>query len=468
MANDGRSGPRPDDDSSRPTLTVVADTGDGVGLGHLARAVALAEAWTDLHGQAQLVAADVPPGWRRRLEAEGVAVATEPPAGPADWLVLDGYGLRPPGPGGGSRLLHVRDGAFGPDGTADLVVDPNLAAAHAGGPLRLAGPRYGLLRRPFRRPLDRAGHPLDPPEPGGDRPTVVVVLGGRPGPAARRLADAVAADRRLAPAEVRVLSGDADTARVAAGATVALSAAGSTVLELCALGVPSVLVVAADNQDPVAGAAEGAGVAVSLGPLGLCRPGDAASAVLAVAGDPGRRLAMRRRGLDLVDGWGALRVATAMRAALVACRPATVADAETLWRWSNDPDTRRWSLRSDPIPWEEHRRWLAALLGDPRRRLYMAVDHRDVPLGQVRLEPEGPPDRLAISVALDPDRRGHGWAGAVIVAGLDRYGVDVPDGPPRVVARIKPDNRASVRAFVGADFAPESATDDLVVLARPR
>lgn len=464
---DGASPAEPEE-SDRPTLVALADTGDGVGLGHLARAVALVEAWTDLHGQAHLVAAEVPFGWRRHLEAEGVAVATEPPDGPAHWLVLDGYGLRPPGPAGGSRLLHVRDGAFGPDGTADGVVDPNLTAAGAGGSLRLAGPRYGLLRRPFRRHLDPAGQPLEPPEPGGDRPTVVVVMGGRPGPAARHLADAVAADPRLAPAEVRVLSGDADTARVAAGATVALSAAGSTVLELCALGVPSVLVVAADNQGPVAEAAEGAGVAVSLGPLGVCRPADAASAVLAVAGDPGRRLAMRRRGLDLVDGWGALRVATAMRAALVTCRPATVADAETLWRWSNDPDTRRWSFRSDPISWEEHRRWLAALLGNPRRRLYVAVDHRGVPLGQVRLEAEGPPDQLAISVALDPDRRGHGWAGAVVLAGVDRYGIDVPDGPPRVVARIKPDNRASVRAFVGADFAPDSATDDLVVLARPR
>lgn len=48
-------------------------------------------------------------------------------------------------------------------------------------------------------------------------------------------------------------------------------------------------------------------------------------------------------------------------------REAAAADAELLYQWANDPDTRRWSFSTGPIPWGGHVEWLDRVLTDPDR-----------------------------------------------------------------------------------------------------
>ena len=118
----------------------------------------------------------------------------------------------------------------------------------------MAGTRFALLRRPFRH---RPSRP-----PGGHR--IVVLLGGSPSDASLafaasvidRLPSSLAVDvvsnRRL-PTQRKLAHNDwlADVRPVLERATIALSAAGSTVWELCATGVVPVIFAAAANQQPV-------------------------------------------------------------------------------------------------------------------------------------------------------------------------------------------------------------------------
>ena len=52
-------------------------------------------------------------------------------------------------------------------------------------------------------------------------------------------------------------------------------------------------------------------------------------------------------------------------------RRAGMADAETLFRWRNDPEVRENSFRTQPIPHEEHIAWLKAALRDAAQEIYI-------------------------------------------------------------------------------------------------
>ncbi len=92
-------------------------------------------------------------------------------------------------------------------------------------------------------------------------------------------------------------------------------------------------------------------------------------------------------------------------------RKATEADAEILFRWRNEPETRANSFHTEPIPYEEHVAWLTAALQNPSQEIYIFCDG-DVPIGQVRLSTEG--DVATISYGIDVAYRAQGYGQAML------------------------------------------------------
>src|SRR5437762_13940452 len=83
-------------------------------------------------------------------------------------------------------------------------------------------------------------------------------------------------------------------------------------------------------------------------------------------------------------------------------REARMADADLLWRWANDRETRANSFTSSPIPYEEHVSWLAQRLGSDTTRIWIFSDG-DAPVGQVRIDISGAIAEIGITVA--PEHR---------------------------------------------------------------
>jgi len=443
-----------------PTLVVVPRHGPGVGAGHLARDLALAQAWVAGGGRARIAADDpLPAGWAERYAAAGIEAVAVGEAG-GDVAVLDGVAPRSVPAVPGRRVLVVDDHGRRPTlDDADGVLDANLGAEAAPrAPLRsgaraLLGPRYALLRTDVV-----AARPASAPDRTAPPRRLLVALGGDPAPAVTALAEAVLARPEVAALglEVVPLRGMSDVGAVLAGVDLALSAAGSTTWELCAHGVPAVLVAVADDQGPVARGAAAAGVAVDAGTLGAVTPDAVAAHLVALAVDPSRRAALAEAGHGLVDGHGARRVATALRASTLTLTPAGPGDAELVWRWANDPATREASFDSDPIEWEVHRRWFAARLDRGDAPLWIARDPEGQAVGQARLDP-APEGAVEIGLVVAPERRGQGWAAPLIAAAVERAfagGPDLAAPPARITARVRPDNDRSARAFVAADFDP--------------
>jgi UDP-2,4-diacetamido-2,4,6-trideoxy-beta-L-altropyranose hydrolase len=294
------------------------------------------------------------------------------------------------------------------------------------------GPRYALLRREFSQVPDRRAR-----QSAG--PRVLITLGGDPD--AEELSSVVAAVRSVVPEGAIEIAGGArsDMAEVMSHVDVAVSAAGSTAWELCALGVPSLLIAVSPNQTGVAAALDRAGAAVRT------TMDDVSRDLAALLADDSRRSALSSRARTVTDGRGARRVVAALRVSELSVREAGMEDAGLLLQWANDPDTRRHSFHSDDIEDDEHLVWLTGVLADPARALVI-VEDAGAPIGQVRLDVP-PADVVAtVSMALAPTSRGRGLGPSVLRIGVrELRRLTGWRGP--IHASIKSTNEASLATF---------------------
>lgn len=123
-------------------------------------------------------------------------------------------------------------------------------------------------------------------------------------------------------------------------------------------------------------------------------------------------------------------------------------DVARLLEWRNDPDTRRWSRSSDPIAADEHDAWFERVLDDRSTRLWVAESEGE-PVAQVRVGPRS--DGAAeVHVTVAPGARGRGVGAAAIMQAAGRALAE--PGLELLLAHVKPEHSASLRAFARAGF----------------
>jgi UDP-2,4-diacetamido-2,4,6-trideoxy-beta-L-altropyranose hydrolase len=317
-----------------PRALLCADCGSGVGLGHLERMLALADA---LKPDVEVVLL-VPQGdqaLHQRVTDRGHAVI----AAPGDAanrvesmvetvasfaaVVLDGYvfdvalqrRLRTRAP-----LVVVDDLQLPVD--CDLAVNPSPGGEDlrpAGATTFLGGAAYALIRAAIVGARDLAIR-------GGREPRTVLVSTGATDLA--EIGSAVTADllardgtvevmRVIGPdsgsparnhgSRERLLVAPPDLAHALATCTVYVGAAGTTAVQAACVGTPAVITAAVPNQETQAKALACAGCAV------VADTAQMAGACLSLLDDPDARATMATRGRALVDGLGAARVAEAIR-----------------------------------------------------------------------------------------------------------------------------------------------------------
>lgn len=431
--------------TARPEMWV--DPSPGPGAGHLARTLALVQAWTDLRGDVVAVDRGMPSSWRDQFALEG-PVAADPPGADCDVIVVDGYDAAPRAltlkrqcPD--ALLVAIDDHSLASIQDPDVVIDQNLGARadRYRSEVVLVGPDYALLRREFRttpRPSVRK-----PPT----FPRLLLAAGGSPPPAVSEWLDEIGVllSHRVEPVALR---GITDVPELLTSIDFAVSAAGSTMLELCWAGVPAAVFSWADNQRPVAEAVQSAAIGLDLGDWSKCSAKAAANRIEQLLDRPERVGAAATRARGIVDGRGAERVAVRLRSELLDVREATGEDVDNYFEWANDPVVRAASFHPETIRRVDHDVWFEDRLADPDVWLYV-VERRGEPVAQVRIETEGGPVGM---VDVSVSERGSGWGAPAISRALRHLAAHAP--VERVVAEIRLENRASASAFERAGFAP--------------
>ncbi len=155
-----------------------------------------------------------------------------------------------------------------------------------------------------------------------------------------------------------------DMAALCAVADLAIGAGGVAALERCCLGLPSLALSLAANQEPGLAALEAAGAVQRLGAVEDWIAAALAAEIERLIGDERALLSLSERSVALVDGRGAARCAAVIAGPSIALRRAALDDARRLLDWRNDDSVRLVSLNSAPIAWSDHLAWLQRKLAD--------------------------------------------------------------------------------------------------------
>lgn len=470
------------------------DAAPELGAGHAYRCLTLAESLTrlgwDCTGIANREAADTVPALRDH-PALKLRIGGHADAQPADLLVVDHYGLEAGWEAGcrsWAKSVLVIDDLADRRHDCDLLLDQTFgreAADYAGlVPDRcrvLAGSGYTLLRPAFARAraasLARRGETpelrrilvsLGATDP--DNHSLIALQGiaesGLPvavdvvlGSAAPHLA---AVRRQIAgmPQSVRLHLDIGNMEELMGAADLAIGAAGTSTWERCCLGLPSLLMVIADNQRQIAEAVSAAGAARLLAGPRDSLAGQVAAALRDLAGDPDALRGLSARAAEICDGRGCDRLGLALQTPgrardgrPVALRLAAAADEARILDWQRHPTTRRYA-RNPAVPSaEEHRRWFAARLADPDCLLTIIILD-GVPAGMLRLDPledkggaKGVP-AYEVSILVEPDRRGLGIA-LEALRFLRRWQAGAV-----IAATVLAGNEPSAALFRGAGYVP--------------
>jgi UDP-2,4-diacetamido-2,4,6-trideoxy-beta-L-altropyranose hydrolase len=297
--------------------------------------------------------AETPPSLEARLVSEGVEISRVPAAAGsmedaeqttilaqrerADWLVLDGYQFGADYQHlvkrAGLSLVSVDDYGHASHYYADIVLNQNIHASDALYASRepytrlLLGPRYILLRREFwrwrswQREIVSSAHRILVTFGGGDPGNITrqaiaafcemgvdeseaTVLVGASNPYFEELKQSI----RHSALSIRLERNLPDVPEVMAWADLAISAAGSTCWEMAYMGLPSIVLVLADNQLPIAESLERAEVVVNLGWSGTGSQVSISAALRELARNEPLRRKLSDAGKQLVDGNGSRRL----------------------------------------------------------------------------------------------------------------------------------------------------------------
>lgn len=335
-------------------LLIRADANTAIGSGHVMRCLALAQAWQERGESVTFVCSDdLPEALQTKLLSESMNVellnvvwGSRQDADcfieiagrlNATTVVVDGYHFGSDYQrwlkDAGLRLLFIDDNGHADHYYADWVLNQNIHADESLYRNRetytklLLGTSYALLRREFwawrnwKREIPEVAQNIlitmggaDPDNvtlrvlesiittPHAERLNIRVVVGG-----SNPHLDTLLSFVESSDVSIEILHNVSNMPELMAWADIAISAGGSTVWELCMMGLPSLLIVTADNQRLIVQKLSNRFVCVDLG---WCTDTTTQLRVLFLhLYSKSERQSLSKKAHKLVDGFGAKRVA---------------------------------------------------------------------------------------------------------------------------------------------------------------
>lgn len=482
-------------------LIIRADASSTIGVGHVMRCIALAQAWQASGGEAVFCSRELPSFLSDRLKDEGFQTAEIHNAMgslqdandlvniarklAATAVVLDGYQFdseyqRYLGDNDFVTLL-VDDCAELPAYYTDFVLNQNLGAVasrYAGVAKYselLLGTEFALIRKEFTRHKQKERSEYKSPykvlvtlggaDPTNATQTVIdglkravkhewearVIVGGLH-PSHRTFTELMRQDARF-----EILSNVQDMAEQYAWADIVVAAGGGSNWEMCYFGLPRIVVVIAENQRSIAQNLEESGIALNLGDSVSLNTDRIACALATMLESPRSMSQASRKAIALIDGNGANRIVQHLMGSSATSlttpsslsransglkfRKAKMSDWATLLNWRNDAASRQFSRNHDRVSAPTHRAWLRACLRNCHRRLLIAEIGGEL-VGTVRIDYEDPAE---ISWTVAPHARGRGFGKLIVHSILEDF-----DAPIKAV--ITKDNLPSRRIAESAGF----------------
>jgi UDP-2,4-diacetamido-2,4,6-trideoxy-beta-L-altropyranose hydrolase len=437
-------------------VLIRTDASEQIGSGHVMRCLTLADGLRE-HGARVLFSCSKLKGNLCELIAErGYEVISPLENGvKGELLVVDHYGLDKQWEGSQRpyfKHILVIDDLANRNHDCDFLLDQNLAAnwqtRYAGKVPEtcklLLGPQYALLA-----PIYAELHERIPPREGQVKRILVSFGGGDYEELyAKVMADFLSLNRpdihldMVIPgrhhleskyANIKIHDRLPSLAPLMAKADLAIGAAGSTSWERLCLGLPSLVMVLADNQVEIAKELNRRELVRFYEPSLLACPPK-----------------FQPRQSELPDGRGLSRILSILMANKempLRIRHANLKDEAWLLELANDPASRQNSFSIEKIAPETHKAWFYEKLKNFEQCcLYIAETSEGFPIGQVRFELQDN-GSWELSYALAPNFRGVGLGKIMLGKAIEELRSTYKDA--EIYGYVKEENIASKKIFEG-------------------
>lgn len=479
-------------------LLIRADAGGTLGIGHVMRMIALAQAWQDRGGRVVMAASQCPEALVSRLEEEDIRfenLGEQELGGPEDarklielakslqapWVVIDGYhfgtSYQQTLKDSGFKVLAMDDYGHCEDWRADLVLNQNLDAplqssSGISGPPFLTGTRFAMLRREFHR------HPARVRHGASDRLHILITFGGvDPTGAGLKVLQSLNAMSDVS-VDLKILAGPAnpntgrlrqetsgsphpielipaahDMPALYQWADRVISAGGSTCYEWMFFELPGWITSVAANQDQIVQAMLEGHLAAGIQDLNKVPKSDLSASLGKWLANPSPPIA------GIIDGWGARRVAASISKTPCWVRPVdATTDARFLLDLANEPSVLSAGCGTQTTSPDEHLAWLRHHCNTPRSSLMIIETTEDGPVGQICFQ-EQAEGVWEIGGAIQSRHRKTGWASTALSLAILDLSAKVTVNS--LLARIHSENQASQRLFANLGFTRDSEADGI-------
>jgi UDP-2,4-diacetamido-2,4,6-trideoxy-beta-L-altropyranose hydrolase len=480
-----------------PRALFRCDASPSIGAGHVTRCLAIAEALAETGWRVRFSASRGTAAMVPAIAAENFSVheltgnVEEEPAelradclDGVDLFIVDHYqrdirfeeACR-----SFARRILVMDDATGRRHDCDFLVDAAASdrSVYTGGiPTRarlLLGPPYALMRRAFvarrrealrrrdGRPVEKILVSFGAADPWNVTPVVLDAIANFTDGISITVALSSRAPhldevRSKLHGRIQIVL-DADMAELMAEADLAIGAPGASSYERAVLGLPSIIVMLADDQRSVARKLTEAGAAIDAGRFDAALPARLGAITQSLIGDAGARGRMAEAATNLVDSRGRQRLlcalvgeASARDGSSVNLRLAEASDEEWLLQLQRMPQTRRHARNTSVPSAEEHACWMAWTLSDADKFLLL-IEVGGERAGSIRLDRlNGKGPAFEISIAVCPHFHGRGIGSVALSLARRLLPAAAFD------AEVLPENVASRALFARAGFRKVSAT----------
>lgn len=250
------------------------------------------------------------------------------------------------------------------------------------------------------------------------------------------------------PWQVNVKTNVNNMAELMTSCDFAIGAAGTTTWERCVLGLPSIVITTAKNQEKIARGLSQKGSHWYIGDQADLAAESISSVVNHMVIDHGARYVLSGISQTICDGKGTVRVAKELLKLPVEVRLVTLDDAKLLHEWRNSDAIRKQSFNSQEILFKDHLKWLNSKLACEDTFLLISMVNQ-TPMGCVRFDKIQ--DIVEISVYLSPDYLGSGYGADVLNVAQNWLTCHKPE-IRLIEANIKSTNEASKNVFEKANY----------------
>lgn len=241
-------------------------------------------------------------------------------------------------------------------------------------------------------------------------------------------------------------------AELMAAADLAIGAGGGTTWERCCLGLPSLTICTADNQQKQVADAAREGLLYSPEIQGDLNQ-TIRRHTSALIENSYLREFISRKSMQLVDGFGVSRVVASLVGMCINIRLVTQNDSEKLFQWRNHPSIREVSRNPDVIDWQNHQNWFAAVTADSGKMLLIG-ERLESAVGVIRFDKQN--DEVDISIYVVPERTASGLGRGLLQSAEQWLAVNHPE-IRKIRAHVLGANTRSQRLFDRAGYQIESA-----------